>query len=1480
MPERKDHRSDVFVRCKTLCSLLLAASCSRACPKCSHVSESIRRPDVWSNDAKSKKGRVNGKDFTFSLAGSTKKPSKARRKSAKWLHDSGSTVHCINDKSLFYSIEDRNPGISLTVANNKQVGIEAIGSVLLQVRNQHGVLEQHLLQNVCYCPSFGRNILSVSRLWHENRLKTKFGGKCYLQSQSGSKYFLSSNDSPYGLQTDVLSGEFVFSTKQNIPSDSDLWHRRFMHSGEAKIKLLAKVLKQFTNYTFDSKSCDACQQGGAIRQPFGDGRAHRRKAKPDTSKRRKFYTYFGERISTDLCGPFHESLVGKCKYAIVFHDAYSRRIKIYALESKSKEDVLAAFQMFLDDHKHLLSRGVKEFHSDNGSEYINSNMDEFCEELCVRRSFTVPYTPQQNPHAERTWGSLLRKVRTSLVASGLPEHFWNFAILQAELIHNILPRSSEVASPFEITGESFDYSKLHCFGCKCYYFLPDRERSSKLSPRAVPAVYLGEDPERRGHLVYVPSLEWVTTSYHLVFSELEYLSQEDLDGATRFKVPTSKRVTFRTPYDGPQQYTERRDSKSTVIDEPSSHSQSFDEQQDGDAESDDTLPNQCSTTNCTYPAGHHGLCSTQLVDNNTPGPPSRRLRTRHTVNVCTTCRDGRCVFSVDPRQLCTHSDVGLYPVMMDHILTNSLTMKFYFYPIQVARYECDLAHQCLKFWRSIYLMANYQFPSIMPMPSRGFTKKNGSPQCSRKLQIWPSMEPGNMSQDLHSQEAENPSSPDGYTPSSITEMVPLNVTSPDLLHVDILKLKAKTSLEPSQLLYGQLVSELCWLYHQVSNSSWSILMLPAHLLKLTLMTSTYGWNHQKDLTSKETSTELLCVSSRKHCMAQNKPHECGNKLWQDSCVVKRWDFNDLPQTHAYSFTKVKPMAYLFWVSMLTTSSWRTTAKDSTGLLVSLLNISDPNTLVNYTGFLELALINPTTHMPSASIKKGTFSIWLTSTYLVVETTPYCEFIPVVRSMPNFAKLQLTMNVTPQVVFLTAIWWELYYIWPSCLNHTFLTTLPCLRNLCQIPRLKPTSWLYHYYCMLPMNLDYQLTTMVPHHYPSSKERMEAIHLRNITGPSRQMVVSSPTQTVLGESRTILTLCLVSVFTCLVVSCHLRANSSRLYASRPVKLSTPHALTVAKKFLSFVTFVRTWDLFCMVHCCLVSITPPLWMSQQIKELQLVPNTLIRPFTIFGINHYTSVWLENIFSLCINALMALPKVLTALNIFNGLKRCTTYVLTLSTQDSTNEFIVDSVASHTTVDTYSNIIAILEDQSHWFEPWQHELDLNEHNYFDVEQTADDLFASNMFESTRLRGGGPKRPAPHDRTGWNGMAALLTASKRSTQRDAQIDTLRGGDDVVEDVEQTTADLQQQLEECIVCMDQIKTCRLVPLNEVAAKDECFHGFCEPCVQRMFAESLVWSIDELTGRQVRHKFPLCCPLCNKPARDYLRVPGPFDPNIWK
>mmetsp|Transcript_30269 Transcript_30269/g.78511 ORF Transcript_30269/g.78511 Transcript_30269/m.78511 type:complete len:205 (-) Transcript_30269:16-630(-) len=157
--------------------------------------------------------------------------------------------------------------------------------------------------------------------------------------------------------------------------------------------------------------------------------------------------------------------------------------------------------------------------ADNGGEYLNKDMDAFCEEIAVRRSFTIPYKPDQNPYAERAWGIVLRKVRTSMVDSNLPEEFWTYAIKQAALVHNILP-DLQGNIPYELVHQQpFDYHRLRPFGCLCYYLLPERDRASKLSPRALPAIHLGEDPLRNGYLVYVPNLRRFTSSYHLVFSE-------------------------------------------------------------------------------------------------------------------------------------------------------------------------------------------------------------------------------------------------------------------------------------------------------------------------------------------------------------------------------------------------------------------------------------------------------------------------------------------------------------------------------------------------------------------------------------------------------------------------------------------------------------------------------------------------------------------------------------------------------------------------------------------------------------------------------------------------------------------------------------------------------------------------------------------------------------------------------------------------
>jgi len=167
----------------------------------------------------------------------------------------------------------------------------------------------------------------------------------------------------------------------------------------------------------------------------------------------------------------------------------------------------------------ILPHGVTEFHTDNGSEYVNSDMEKFCEELCITRTYTVPFSPQLNPYSERTWGSLLRKVRTALVDSNVPHVFWTYCMSQAAMVCSAL-LGEKGKSTYEMAwGKPFDYKTLHVWGCKVYYLVPEHERPSKLAPRALEAVYLGPDPKRNGHVVWIPQLRKITTAYHVVFSE-------------------------------------------------------------------------------------------------------------------------------------------------------------------------------------------------------------------------------------------------------------------------------------------------------------------------------------------------------------------------------------------------------------------------------------------------------------------------------------------------------------------------------------------------------------------------------------------------------------------------------------------------------------------------------------------------------------------------------------------------------------------------------------------------------------------------------------------------------------------------------------------------------------------------------------------------------------------------------------------------
>jgi transposase InsO family protein len=57
---------------------------------------------------------------------------------------------------------------------------------------------------------------------------------------------------------------------------------------------------------------------------------------------------------------------------------------------------------------------VKKVRSDNGSEFKNTNLEEYFDEEGISHKFSVPYTPQQNGIVERKNMTLIEAARTML----------------------------------------------------------------------------------------------------------------------------------------------------------------------------------------------------------------------------------------------------------------------------------------------------------------------------------------------------------------------------------------------------------------------------------------------------------------------------------------------------------------------------------------------------------------------------------------------------------------------------------------------------------------------------------------------------------------------------------------------------------------------------------------------------------------------------------------------------------------------------------------------------------------------------------------------------------------------------------------------------------------------------------------------------------------------------------------------------------
>ena len=500
--------------------------------------------------------------------------------------DSGAMRTCIIDFSLFVSISNRSPNLYIRVANGHRVRVRAIGTIKLDLRDTTGRLRSILVPNCLYVPELSHNLLSTKQLWKYNKIKCSLKGKTScLKTQDGSKFQFHDAAGHYGLRAYSVSPD---GTVENDRVPSHIIHSRLAHAGQERIRLaFYKSVGLPDLELYKKQPCDACLRGGAKRKPFPRGASNP-------------YTKFGEKVFSDLCGPLPRSPGFNYKYALCFVDAATDWAAVYFCKSKSSDEVLEHFKQYQKDYREQLRWNdghVKTWATDNGGEFTADQIQDFCTEMYIKRRYSVPYAPPQNAKAEGLWRILLRPVRTMLAESGQSLAFWPYAMEQACRIHNSLPnnRLDGAMSSYEaISGKSPNLASLRVWGCKAYYLLPPPDVKSKLAPRAAEAVHLGNDPRRKGYIIYVPSLNRITSAYHLEFRESEFLGPDHTFKGVEDDEAIDAEYEYGQvgrKFDPPHALPNADDDDTSVVDGRS---------EVGEDDDDFWAENRCSDTQCKF----------------------------------------------------------------------------------------------------------------------------------------------------------------------------------------------------------------------------------------------------------------------------------------------------------------------------------------------------------------------------------------------------------------------------------------------------------------------------------------------------------------------------------------------------------------------------------------------------------------------------------------------------------------------------------------------------------------------------------------------------------------------------------------------------------------------------------------------------------------------------------------------------------------
>ncbi|CAI7802765.1 unnamed protein product [Closterium sp. NIES-53] len=393
-----------------------------------------------------------------------------------------------------------------------------------------------------YLPSFSTNLVSGAdlqdqgvdqftpasqRVTHCTCARTGRHLATFTRRPGSSLYTLSTESPPVTASGQVAASSQVFAAASRSGPESApcscrllshqtlLWHHRLGHPSLPRLRGMAsRVLVSGLPRSLPplppgpAPTCVPCVEG-------------RQRAAPHSSEFPPTEAPL-QTLHMDVWGPARVRGQGHERYFLLVVNDYSCYTTVFPLHSKG--DVTEVLIDWIRAARLQLRESfgsdfpVLRLHSDRGGEFSSARLGAFYRAQGIRQTFTLPASPQQNGIAERRIGMVMDVARTSMILAAAPHFLWPFAVQYAAHQLNLQLRVSlpETSPTLRWTGKVGDASAFRVWGSRAFV----RDLSAdKLSPRAVPCVFLGFPPDAPGWQFYHPTSRRFLSSQDITFDE-------------------------------------------------------------------------------------------------------------------------------------------------------------------------------------------------------------------------------------------------------------------------------------------------------------------------------------------------------------------------------------------------------------------------------------------------------------------------------------------------------------------------------------------------------------------------------------------------------------------------------------------------------------------------------------------------------------------------------------------------------------------------------------------------------------------------------------------------------------------------------------------------------------------------------------------------------------------------------------------------